>query len=239
MNYYEHSKKGKRGTGLYILVALALILVGVLAWFAVSRNMTDADPNSSSEMMPSDDSSYTDDSSSYNATPPDNDSAGGVDTTVSDVPYSSETESEETPSESEPKSAPIMPIEGEIVKEYSSSSLQYSATYDDLRLHTGVDILADTNSAVKSSADGIVTATDESASLGKTVTIDHGNGIIFKYCGLENISVTVGDKVEMGAPFATVGTIPSECADKPHLHLEAVKNSESVSPLEIIGKIPE
>jgi murein DD-endopeptidase MepM/ murein hydrolase activator NlpD len=80
---------------------------------------------------------------------------------------------------------------------------------------------------------------DESALLGKTVTIDHGNGIIIKYCGLENILVSTGKKVNMGDSIAVVGNVPSECADNSHIHLEATKNGEVVSPLDVIGKIPE
>ena len=241
MNYYESPKRKKRGdTGLYILIACGLIAVGVLTWFAVSRNSNKImDKNPPLSQSSEDKMSYPDMNSSYNESvnTPSKDNASGVNKPVSDVPYSSE--KTESTKDKEPVQAPIMPVEGKILKDFNDAVLQYSATFGDMRLHTGVDIEAKPGTTVKAAAAGIVTATDESASLGKTVTIDHSNGIIIKYCGLDNVTVAVGKKVKMGDPIAVVGSIPAECADKSHLHIEATKDGKVISPLEIIGKLPK
>ena len=211
----------------------------MLAWFAVSRMVAPKNNESSPMPSPSESMSYPDSTSSYN-----NDTSmpevtsSIVANPVTDVPYSSEKETSSV-TEEQPKQAPIMPIDGKIIKDFSEAALQYSSTYADMRLHSGIDIEAAAGSAVKSAADGTVTATEESATLGKTVTIDHGNGIIMKYCGLDNVAVSQGKKVKMGDPIAVVGDIPSECADKSHLHLEATKNGKSVSPMDVIGQLPE
>lgn len=240
MKYYESSRRRKNGTGLYILIACGLIAVGIIAWFAVSRIASDTVPKTpSSSLTPSNDVSYNDRTSSYNDITSSDMGSSNVANSVSDVPYTSSEQEEPEQTESEPPQAPIMPVDGEILKDFSDSALQYSATYGDLRLHTGVDIEATAGTTVKAAAAGTVTATDDSASLGKTVTVDHGNGIIIKYCGLDNVVVSVGKKLAMGDPIAVVGSIPAECADRSHLHIEATQNGEAVSPMDIIGKIPE
>lgn len=241
MKYYQSSGRKKGGIGLYVLIAFAFIAVGIIAWFSVSRMFADTSPEKPSpSVMPSDDMEYDKPSSSYNDTTTPDNTTSDVVNSVESVPYdSSESDTEEPKAEDEPKQAPIMPIEGSVLKDYSDTALQYSATYDDMRLHTGVDIEAEAGTTVLAAADGTVTATDESASLGKTVTIDHGDGIIIKYCGLENVVVSTGKTIKMGDPIAVVGSIPAECADKSHLHIEATKNGEIISPMEIIGVIPE
>ncbi len=47
-------------------------------------------------------------------------------------------------------------------------------------------------------AEGTVISVTETALSGKMLTIDHGNGIRSWYCNLKEITVQVGDKVEMG-----------------------------------------
>lgn len=235
MKYYSSASRKKNSNGLYIVIACGLIAVGAIAWFAVSRISGKTTENPT----PSKDQTYDKPYTSYNdITTPEN-TLSDVANSVSDIPYTSSEPEASEPQETEPKQAPIMPVDGEILKDFSNSALQFSQTYGDMRLHTGVDIKAELGTTVKSAADGTVTATDDSALLGKTVTIDHGNGIIIKYCGLENVLVSTGKKVNMGDSIAVVGNVPSECADNSHIHLEATKNGEVVSPLDVIGKIPE
>lgn len=239
MKYYESRSKKRAGGTLYLLLACSLIAVGMLTWFAVSRMVRPKNDNNSSVSDPSNGMSYPETDSSYNEdTTMSEITSSIVANPVTDIPYSSEEQTSAAEPE-EPKQAPIMPIDGKLLKEHSTTALQFSATYNDLRLHNGIDIEAAAGSTVKAAADGTVTSTEESATLGKTVTIDHGNGIIMKYCGLDNVQVSEGKKVKMGDPIAVVGSIPCECADKSHLHLEATKKGESISPMDVIGQLPE
>ena len=116
-----------------------------------------------------------------------------------------------------------------------NSPLQYSATFNDLRIHLGVDITAETGSEVLASGDGTVTKIYSDALLGKIIEIDHGNGITLKYCGLSDTAVSEGDYVTIGDKIATLGSVPGESADTPHLHLEAYKNGKIASPLKALN----
>lgn len=233
MKFYETPKNRKnRKTVLFIASAGCILAIGAAVWAGVSKNsgpQTVNPDNSRAESSEPAKPSYPDTSSSYDNSITDapqsqpEPAAEPTENSVSDVPYS------------EPEQAMILPVKGEIIKDFSDTALQFSATYNDLRLHSAIDIGCDAGTAVYASADGEVTAIEQSAVLGNYVTVAHSNGVVFRYCGLDNIVVSAGQKLKMGDSIGTVGTVPGECADKAHLHLEAVKNEKSISPLEVIG----
>ncbi len=130
----------------------------------------------------------------------------------------------------------VMPVTGEILKNFSLTELQYSETYCDLRIHPGLDITADKGTGVTASGEGTVTAVENSPTHGNTVVIDHGNGITAKYCGLsEKLNVAVGDIVDSKTVIGTVGEIPSESVEKSHFHFEMYKDETAISPLVMFG----
>lgn len=227
-------KKRKFGTSFYIIAACCLLILGGASWFALS-NFSD-DENSS---VKQESSEYKDNTSSYieskveEFTEPLPDvPAKDTAESVPEEPYSSE----ETKVETEKQTVSFMlPVEGEVVKEYSSSSLQYSATYGDMRLHLGVDIACKEDTSVSACSDGTVVAVEESDRLGKTIEIDHGNGITIKYASLDGMSLKSGDTVKLGDIIGTVATVPSECNEESHIHIEATKDGKAVSILEIIN----
>ena len=71
---------------------------------------------------------------------------------------------------------------------------------------------------------------------GYTVTIDHGNGIITKYCNLNSgVTVQVGQQVSSGEEIGAVGeTADIETAEKSHLHFEVYKNGSFADPLSLM-----
>lgn len=236
MKYYQTSKFPKfvGSAGFYTIIALCLLAIGAASWFAVSR-YNEAQSQTGDTSSPKSYSSYDGPSSSYNSSTvipnadvPQNNAS--VANPVSDVPYSSV----EQTSEPEKRSF-VLPAEGNVSKGYSDTALQYSQTYGDMRLHTGIDIQCDKGSDVKSAGKGTVTAVEESGELGRFISIDHGDGITVKYCGFESVNVKTGDKVSAGTVLGTVGSVPCECADKSHIHIEALKNGETVSPLSALG----
>lgn len=244
MKYYQSSKFPKfiGSTGFYTIIVCCLIALGAASWFAVSKyNSTEiskaegsSDKSSSSLSIPSystDDKAYNDiteapESIISDITSKITESVAGE---ISDIPYSSEeTSSAETRSF-------ILPVDGNISKGFSNTALQYSATYGDMRMHTGIDIICEKGSDIKSAGDGTVTAYEESSTLGKVITIDHGDGIIVKYCGLESINVVTKDKVSAGSIIGTSGSVPGECADQSHIHIEAYKDGIVISPLSALN----
>ena len=67
---------------------------------------------------------------------------------------------------------------------------------------------------------------------GKTVIMDHGLGLISIFAHLEEISVSVGDKVTQGEKIGTVGMTGR--ASGPHLHWGIYLNETSVDPMSVL-----
>ena len=129
-----------------------------------------------------------------------------------------------------------MPVTGEILKGFDTEKLQYSETYKDWRLHTGIDIAAAKGTKVLSCAQGVVTDCYKDPVLGQVVAVDHGGGIIAFYCGLnEKPVVKAGDKVEAGTQLGVIAAIPGESVEQAHLHLEIEKNGEPIAPTDLFA----
>jgi murein DD-endopeptidase MepM/ murein hydrolase activator NlpD len=125
----------------------------------------------------------------------------------------------------------VMPIEGNILKPFSEDTLTYSATYKDMRIHTGVDIAPTVANVIVSAFSGTVIGVDENTNFGTVITIDHGDGIVLSYCGVKNVTVKSGDRVEAQEIIGEIGTVLNESADKPHLHLELMVDGQYKDPL--------
>lgn len=129
------------------------------------------------------------------------------------------------------------PLGNTISREYSKGELVKNTTTDDWRTHNGVDINGTTGDSVKAICDGEITEVREDALWGTVVTINHNNGIIAKYCGLQKDStLTAGTNVKTNEKIGTLGEIPIEKADGVHLHLEIYKDGVTVSPSDYLGK---
>ena len=129
-----------------------------------------------------------------------------------------------------------MPITGEILKDYDEQELQYSQTFKDWRLHLGVDIAAQKGDTVFACAQGTVEDIYEDPVLGTVVAIDHGDGLIAFYCGLNaKPTVQIGDSVESGSQIGVIDILPGESVEQAHLHLEMEKDGSPVSPLLTMG----
>lgn len=103
-------------------------------------------------------------------------------------------------------------------------------------LHRGIDMAADLLEPVVAAADGKVVAceaADYNGGYGKTVLIDHGNGMQTLYAHLEDVSVTEGGFVTAGQTIARVGM--TGVVTGPCLHFEVRVNDVSVDPLEYLS----
>lgn len=207
------------GKGFYAAVGVCVLAIGITAWVAF-----DSLPKSTTAK------NGATSSQTSSLTP-----AAGV---QSGVKVTSETaKQEETPSKSSQPAATyfVLPLTGEIIKPYSDSELQYSKTYDDFRIHKGIDIAADKGAVVKACGEGVVREIKNDALKGNVVIIDHGNGVAAHYCGLAaKTAVKVGDTLKSGDVIGAVGEISEESGDVSHLHLEFYENGVLVSPLSLI-----
>ncbi len=236
MKYEENQKSEKfiGSMGFYAIIALSLIAIGVIAWFAVTKNSENKKPMDDSS-LPSE--SYNSSNESYNDisdTSPDNNTSEIVENPVSDVPYN-ENDGNASVS-SEPQNIDFtLPTDGKIIKGFSDTVLQKSATYGDMRLHLGIDIECKEGANIKSVGSGTILSVEDTTDYGKCISIDYGNGITVKYCGMSTANYASGDKVRTGDILGVIGTVPCECADGFHLHLESYKDGVCVSPLSLLG----
>ena len=58
---------------------------------------------------------------------------------------------------------------------------------------------------------------------------------VIKYASIDNLKFKIGDAVKSGDIIGTVGSIPAECEDKEHIHIEVYKDSKPVDPLKALG----
>jgi murein DD-endopeptidase MepM/ murein hydrolase activator NlpD len=94
--------------------------------------------------------------------------------------------------------------------------------------HSGVDIGSSYGSPVVAPADGVVTVTETMGGYGRTIMIDHGNGISTRYGHLSGYAVASGQHVNRGDVIGYVGE--SGRSTGPHLHYEVRINSIPVNP---------
>ena len=109
-----------------------------------------------------------------------------------------------------------------------------SKTMNDWRVHNGVDFSAKAGDAVKAVQSGAVLAIYNSSLWGTIVEVDHGAGVVARYCGLaEKLTVSANDVIEAGQIIGYVGNIPVEAADGTHLHFEITKDGAIADPLSL------
>lgn len=95
--------------------------------------------------------------------------------------------------------------------------------------HSGIDIAAPQGTPVISAASGTVIRTGDYFFNGKSIFIDHGQGIITMYCHLHTIDVNPGDQVVRGEKIGTVGSTGRSTG--PHLHFTVSVGNVRVDPL--------
>lgn len=125
------------------------------------------------------------------------------------------------------------PVKGEVIGNFSLEVLAYDQTMGDWRVHSALDIAAESGTQVRSIARGTVSAVFDDDLMGTTVVIDHGNGLSSIYANLAiTPTVSAGDEVDMGEVIGSVGnTAIAESAKASHLHLEMQKDGQAVDPI--------
>jgi len=103
------------------------------------------------------------------------------------------------------------------------------------KIHKGIDIIgagkAINGTNVYPCANGTVKIAKYgwNGGFGNYIQIDHGNGICTIYAHLSSISVSAGQKVQLGQKIGNVGSTGNSTG--PHLHLGVVVNGNYVNPM--------
>lgn len=112
------------------------------------------------------------------------------------------------------------PVSGQITSGYG---------YRGREFHGGIDIAASYGSPVRAAAAGTVIYTGRDGGYGRTILIDHGDGLVTRYAHLSRIDVAPGEVVSGGEVIGAVGE--SGRATGPHLHFEVLVNGSQRNPL--------
>jgi len=125
----------------------------------------------------------------------------------------------------------IMPLDGIITGVYGSQRILNGKPKWP---HYGIDIAAKQGTHIKSSGNGIVTmAEDDLYYTGGTIIMDHGHGISTIYSHLENVLVSVGDKINQGDIIGSVGSTGRSTG--PHLDFRINWFQTRLDPMSVLN----
>ena len=151
-------------------------------------------------------------------------------------------ETEKKTSEDEPSEPTVtnpelsLPTVGILSKKHDLSLQVYSATMDDYRVHSGIDIVTKEGAPVYAAAKGTVSQIWDDPLMGNCISIKHTDDLYTVY---KNLSPEHAEGIEEGAKVSTGQMISSvggsamvEIAEETHLHFEVLFKGVSVDPLE-------
>ena len=98
--------------------------------------------------------------------------------------------------------------------------------------HNGIDIANAVGTPIYAYAEGRVIIAGWDGALGYAVAIDHGGGLVTKYGHLSKVSVSVGQRVSVGARIGSMGSTGFSTGS--HLHFEVILNGRFRNPLDYI-----
>ncbi len=224
MNTNQKTKLANKGT----IITLALLTVAVITVTVIAISTAVAKRNDD----PLDDSGIVDNDTPTNTTPDgegENKDPVNPDTGNKD---DGKDEGKNDPVKPTPKYH--APASGTLQKGYSEDVLVFSATMNDHRIHLGLDISGKVGDPVYAFTNGTVEKVFTDPFMGKTVIIDHGDGLKSHYMNLSDQlpeGITAGAGVTGGTVIGAIGeTAIAECADEPHLHFELRVNDKLTDP---------
>jgi murein DD-endopeptidase MepM/ murein hydrolase activator NlpD len=119
------------------------------------------------------------------------------------------------------------PIDGELEPQ-SGFGVRVDPFLSTPAMHTGLDLHGESGDVVRATGEGTVIAAGWNGGYGRTVDIDHHNGISTRYAHLSSIDVHVGQSVKCGQILGKVGSTGRSTG--PHLHYETRLKGEPVDP---------
>jgi len=123
----------------------------------------------------------------------------------------------------------VWPTDGWVTSAFGRRISPFTGQAD---MHTGIDISGKVGTPVIAPARGVVEFAGDDGGYGKTVVINHGQGITTRYAHLNDISVQEGDTLTRGELIGELGNTGRSTG--PHLHYEVRLNGVSVDPMRYI-----
>ena len=117
------------------------------------------------------------------------------------------------------------PVRGWVTSEFG---LRVSPFSGEKEFHKGMDIATKIGQPIQAPADGVVAEVDYTSDLGRTITIDHGYGVMTQYAHLSKTLVRPGAAVRKGDRIGAVGSTGRSTG--PHLHYTVMLNGVPVNP---------
>lgn len=118
-----------------------------------------------------------------------------------------------------------LPVQG---RRSSAFGLRRIFNGEPRRPHSGVDLAVPTGTPVAAPADGTVTLVGDYFFNGRTIFIDHGQGLISMLCHLSRVEVGTGQVVRSGQRIGRAGATGR--ATGPHVHWSVFLNGTAVDP---------
>ena len=162
-------------------------------------------------------------------------SSSGAQSGSGSVREPSALQTESLPASSSAAPASTQPVSGRVLNAYSGDELVYSSTLGDWRTHNGVDYACAQDAQVCAPAAGKVTAVDTDSRWGSVVCIEDSAGHLWRVCGTAGPTVQTGDEVSVGQILGRAGSIPNECAEETHIHLEVLQGEQYLDPAKLLN----
>lgn len=119
----------------------------------------------------------------------------------------------------------ILPVEGVLSSPYGERVDPFT---NEIKLHRGIDIEAESGSPIKAAADGEIVEVGVVRTYGKYVKINHGDKVETVYAHCSEFMVEKGQIVNQGDIIAKVGN--TGVSTGAHIHFELLKDGNSLNP---------
>jgi murein DD-endopeptidase MepM/ murein hydrolase activator NlpD len=106
--------------------------------------------------------------------------------------------------------------------------------HEERKFHTGVDISVPSGSAVKATANGIVSFAGWTENSGIVVVAEHGHGFSTAYAHNRKALVRVGQRIARGDVIAMSGS--TGVSTGPHVHYEIWRNGRPTDPVGFLAR---
>lgn len=108
-----------------------------------------------------------------------------------------------------------------------------SQPYNFEEKHYAVDIIVESNTPIKASADGTIIFAEWTVETGNVIIIEHSDGLISVYKHNASLSKSQGELVKAGEVIAMSGNT-GDLSTGPHLHFELWKDGYPINPTNFI-----